>query len=122
MIAQWYNLAQHVYKVPNLANTDQIATLVTIADSKDMVYMNNLAHLQNGFQTHSSNTFSIQTERNQTYFVTTLQSIYGKLRLQGYYMFGIWSDDGSMMYIDGSLVINNDGVHGEGAVHAQNVF
>ena len=37
----------------------------------------------------------------------------GKLRLKkGYYMFGIWSDDGSMMYIDGSLVINNDGVHG----------
>lgn len=32
----------------------------------------------------------------------------------GQYEFGTTSDDGSMLYIDGQLVVNNDGLHGSG--------
>jgi len=37
---------------------------------------------------------------------------YLEITLEGTYMFQTTSDDGSMMYIDGTLVVDNDGCHG----------
>lgn len=45
-------------------------------------------------------------------------SCVGKLvvEVSGYYSFELTSDDGSLLYLDGSLVVNNDGNHGASTV------
>jgi len=37
---------------------------------------------------------------------------------EGYYIFGLNSDDGSKFYLDNKLVINNDGIHGSDGVRS----
>jgi predicted alpha/beta superfamily hydrolase len=36
-----------------------------------------------------------------------------EIKEEGYYIFGLSSDDGSKLYLDGQLLIDNDGLHGE---------
>lgn len=51
---------------------------------------------------------------NPTYKNLILLKCTGQLVVvtTGYYMFDLASDDGSLLYIDGGLLINNDGGHG----------
>ncbi|HSU28023.1 MAG TPA: PA14 domain-containing protein [Chitinophagaceae bacterium] len=40
---------------------------------------------------------------------------YFRVKKAGHFTFRLLSDDGAKLYIDGKLVINNDGIHGPGA-------
>lgn len=57
------------------------------------------------------NQLRLPAERTDDHFGLVLQG-YIKIPETGVYLFTVQSDDGSRLFIDGELVVNNDGLHG----------
>ena len=69
-------------------------------------------------QVKFANEISLQTEFNELGFTTTKDftiHIHGEFEISeidsGEYIFNIISSDGSVLYIDGKLIVSNDGLH-----------
>jgi len=61
----------------------------------------------------TDSTFSVGKIKSQTNFACLIEG-YLKVETEGYYSFGLDSDDGSKFYLNGKLLISNDGLHPTG--------
>jgi len=61
------------------------------------------------------NTFNVSNIKNRDNFACLITG-YIKIEKEGYYIFGIDSDDGSRLYIKNRLLINHDGLHHMGSM------
>ena len=66
--------------------------------------------LETGF---TSDTFAIQKLRQKENFGCLFEG-YIKIEEEGYFGFGMDSDDGAKLYVADELLIDNDGLHGMG--------
>uniref|UniRef100_A0A7S0EYP9 PA14 domain-containing protein n=1 Tax=Hanusia phi TaxID=3032 RepID=A0A7S0EYP9_9CRYP len=104
---------------PNLPPPSSFTIRMYQAETEELTYTPDLAFLnfvQDGktafIDFHDLEDFRSAVPNTPSY--NYVWAIYGNLDVQkaGTYTFCTISDDGSLMYVDGRLVVNNDGLHG----------
>jgi predicted alpha/beta superfamily hydrolase len=63
----------------------------------------------------ADSTFQIGAIQNPFNFACLFEGFI-QIEKDGYYVFGLDSDDGSKFYLNGKLLLNNDGIHGTGNI------
>jgi predicted alpha/beta superfamily hydrolase len=61
----------------------------------------------------TDSTFNISKLQSPTNFAVVFEGFY-KIETDGYYAFGLDSDDGSKFFLNNQLIVNQDGLHGMG--------
>ena len=60
--------------------------------------------------TGTSSAFSLTAAKQRSNYAMTFEGVF-KIEKEGQYKFWLASDDGSKLYIDGDMIVNNDGIH-----------